>query len=146
MGFHGIAWDFNGFQGISMDFMVLQSEKYLHQVYHVYHVYHVRASSISCILGTSDLSGISHISRNFECFHGITVCTTFQNKKILHNFAQPCTTLHIFGYYNIHACIYASISISYLFCIKARWNPYFLCILDHAVHWWWRCGGVVFSV
>ena len=67
--------DFNDFQVISRVF------KGLHGI------------SRDC-MGFQWISGNSHISRNFEGFHGITVCTSLQNMKMLHNFAKPCTTLH----------------------------------------------------
>ena len=66
-GLYGISMDFREFQWISGNFnrfhgISVRGKLRYNQAYLVY------VSSILGILRTSDLSGISHISRNFEGF------------------------------------------------------------------------------
>ena len=90
--FQVISSSFKGFQGNSREFKGFHSK------------------------GVSGTSSISEISRDFQSFQFTLLCTT------MHNSGQLWTTLDNSGYYNIHAWIYASISISHLFLYRYQYR------------------------
>ena len=79
--------DFKGFQGVSWFSMLFEEFQRI----------------------SRDFKGFQGISRNFKGFQGIS--RGFKSFQ----FAKLYTILHNFAHYNIHACLHASISISYLF-------------------------------